>query len=210
MLGTKQTKETIEKRALKHKGKLLSDETKLKISLSNKKTHNSKEYIDKRNQTHIEVGTKLSLIMKTKIMEGKFTPNITNSWTRKNIELDIDGVKIKFRSSWDAAYAVLNLTHQYEKIRIPYEIDGVIKTYIVDFADFENNILYEIKPSSMIKSSMCQKKMEAAKKWAYENNWVYKFITDEWFINNLSNLEQVNFPYITLLKKGLKHGSKKD
>jgi hypothetical protein len=203
LLGSKQAKETIEKRAAKHRGKILSKQTKLKISLSNKKTHSSKEYIDRRNETHKDVGKKLSLTIKTKILNGTFTPNITNSWTRKNIELDIGGVKIKFRSSWEAAYVILNPTHQYEKIRIPYELNGVIKTYIVDFADFENNILYEIKPTSMKSTDVCLLKENAANKWAAENGWVYKYITDDWFINNLDKLKELKFPYLGLLKKGV-------
>lgn len=203
ILGTKQKTKTIEKRAAKHRGKVLSTQTKLKISLSNKKTHNSKEYIDKRNETHKDMGKKLSLIMKTKIAEGKFTPNITNSWTRKNIELDIGGIKTKFRSSWEAAYAVLNPTHQYEKIRIPYELNGITKTYIVDFADFENNVLYEIKPITMKNTNLCLLKESAAIKWVTDNGWTYKYITDEWFIDHIDKLKEIQFPYIGLLVKGI-------
>jgi hypothetical protein len=203
LLGTKQSPATIEKRALAHKGKKLSNETKLKISLTNKKTHNSAEYRASRMEIDIAVGKKLSIIMKQKIQSGEFTPNITNSWTRKNIELLIGGISVKFRSSWDAAFAVLNPTCQYEKIRIPYMINGVYKTYIVDFADFENNILYEIKPDSMKLADVCRIKESAAINWATENNWKYKMINNNWFIDNIKELIAINFPYIHLLKKGL-------
>jgi hypothetical protein len=204
MKGTKQKKETIEKRANSNKGKILSDETKLKISQSNKKTHNSKEYLAKRYETHRNMGKKLSLIMKKKIMEGKFTPNITNSWTRRNIELNVDGLITKYRSSWDAAFAMLNPSCQYEKIRIPYELDGHQKTYIADFADFDNLILYEIKPNSVKSRKVCVIKELAARRWALRNGWEYKMISDDWFMANINLLEDINFPHIKLLKKGLR------
>lgn len=209
MLGTKQSKELIEKRLGWRKGTRHSEETKEKISQSNKKTHNSPEYRSDRIERDIQMGKKLCVIMKEKIATGKFTPCITNSWTRKNIELDIDGIKTKYRSSWEAAFAILNPTYQYEKIRIPYVIDGKFRTYIVDFADFENKVLYEVKPSTMTSSVVCKQKAAAAIKWSSDNGWSYKFVSDDWFIMNLHQLQQLKFPYLASLKKGLTHGSKK-
>jgi hypothetical protein len=141
--------------------------------------------------------------MKKKIMEGKFTPNITNSWTHRNIELNVDGIITKYRSSWEAAFAILNPICQYEKIRIPYEINGLQKTYIVDFADFDNNILYEIKPNAIKSVNSCAIKESAAREWGLRNGWEYKMISDDWFSVNISELEDINFPYINLLKKGI-------
>jgi hypothetical protein len=204
MTGTKQKKETVEKRAASHTGKILSEKTKRKISDSNKKTHTSKEYIDKRSETHKNVGKKMSMIMKEKIANGLFTPNVINSWTHKNIELKIGDVVTKYRSSWEAAFAIIHPLFQYEKIRIPYEIDGKQRTYIVDFADFENNILYEIKPNSTKTSIMCVIKESAARQWALQNGWQYKMINDDWFIANIEILKDMNFPYLNILKKGLR------
>jgi hypothetical protein len=208
MLGTKQSKELIEKRLGWRRGTSQSTETKKKISESNKKTHNSPEYRLTRIEQDIQTGKKLSVIMKEKIATGQFIPCVTNSWTRKNIELDIGGIKTKYRSSWEAAFAIINPTYQYEKIRIPYSIDGKERTYIVDFADFDNKVLYEIKPSAMISSMICKQKATAAIKWSSDNGWSYKFVSDDWFIINLHQLQQLKFPYLPTLKKGLPHGSK--
>lgn len=209
MTGTTQSSETIERRAKKHRGKKLSDKTKLKMSQSNKKTHNSPEYRKKVEITHKNVGEKLSIILREKIAKGEFTPNITNSWTRCRVEVEVGGIKFKFRSSWEAAFFMLNPTFVYEKIRIPYSFKNKTRNYIVDFADYSTNTLYEIKPSSMLSSPKCIAKENAAKIWANENGWTYKIISDDWFMDNLNRLEEIKFPYLSLLNKGLKNASKK-
>lgn len=208
MTGTKQSSSTIKKRADKHRGKKLSTETKLKISNSNKITHNSPEYRKKKLETHKDAGKKLSKILKDKIAAGEFTPKITNSWTRAKIKINIGGVEFAFRSSWEAAFFILNPTYVYEKIRVPYIFENKQKTYIVDFADYATNTLYEIKPNSMTTSQKCIEKQKAAEYWCKVNGWRYNIITEDWFIEKVDELEKINFPYISLLKKGLGNASK--
>jgi hypothetical protein len=208
MLGNVQSPETIEKRSRKHRGKKLSNETKLKISQSNKKTHNSPEYRKKAEITHKNMGKKISNTLKNKIASGEFTPTITNSWTRRQVEVELGEIKFKFRSSWEAAFFVLNPTFVYEKIRIPYNYKGKFRNYIVDFADYNTNTLYEIKPNSLLTTPICIAKEAAAKMWATQNGWTYKIITDDWFIDNLTRLEEIKFPYISLLNKGLSNARK--
>jgi len=209
LTGTKQSPSTVEKRAAAHRGKKLSVETKTKISTSNKRTHNSPEYRKKKIETHKNVGEKLSKILKDKIAAGEFTPKITNAWTRAKISLILDDIKFSFRSSWEAAFFILNPTFVYEKIRIPYISDNKQRNYIVDFADYTNNILYEIKPNSLTASPNCQIKQKAAEEWCNTNGWEYKIISEDWFATKLDELEKIKFPYISLLKKGLANASKK-
>ena len=95
---------------------------------------------------------KQSIILKEKIRNGTFTPNVTNSWTHWESNLIIDDKIIKFRSSWEASFFVCNQHLKYELLRIPYlNGDGNFKTYVGDFFDEKQNILYEIKPTSVFK-----------------------------------------------------------
>jgi len=92
-------------------------------------------------------GDKISSIMKQKIADGLFTPKITNSFTHWDAIIDTGNDIKKFRSSWEACIWFSNQHWEYEKIRIQYiGEDSKPHTYIVDFFDPVNNILYEIKP----------------------------------------------------------------
>lgn len=113
-----------------------------------------KEYREKiskasKNQSK-EVRRKQSERMKKKILEGEFTPKITNSWTRWNSE--VDGKK--FRSSFDALFFIYKNLYRnddvlYEKLRIGYNFENKNHVYIVDFIDSKEKIAYEIKPESL-------------------------------------------------------------
>lgn len=171
-----------------------SEETKKKISETNKQVHNTPEfklrklemYTDKYRQNH-------SRIMKEKIASGEFTPCITNTWTHWDAKVELeDGTVKKFRSSWEACFWFCNQHLEYEKVRIPYSIDGTWKNYIVDFVDTEQKILYEIKPNSVKDNESNVLKSEAAKEWCKVNNYSYSMITDEWFIENVKNVDFKN------------------
>ncbi len=91
----------------------------------------------------------LSKIMKEKIYNGEFTPNIANSFTHWDSYVQFNGEVYKFRSSWEACFWLCNTHLKYETYRIPYTTsDGVLHTYISDFFDYDTNTLYEIKPRS--------------------------------------------------------------
>ncbi|EAJ4655454.1 hypothetical protein CYA84_04410 [Campylobacter coli] len=57
---------------------------------------------------------------------------------------------------------------------------GVARNYIVDFTDFDNKILYEIKPKSEINNDLNKIKENAAIKWCKNNGFVYKIITEDY------------------------------
>ena len=75
---------------------------------------------------------------------------------------------------------------EYEKLRLLYYDTEVnkMRTYITDFIDEENKILYEIKPFCDTISINTINKEKAALKWCKENNYEYIFITEEWFDEN--------------------------
>lgn len=143
--------------------------------------------------------------MKQKILDGSFTPNITNSWANSKTFITIDGCDYFFRSSWESIFW-LKTSFYFEKIRIPYiNSNGENKIYIVDFVDFDSKKLIEIKPSSEKCKMNNILKENSAKKWASKNNFNYEIIDEFWFIENLTDADYINFKsYNTKIDNGLK------
>src|SRR5574343_584900 len=79
------------------------------------------------------------------ILNGTFTPKITNSWCHSRTKIIIKNKIVYVRSSWEAFFYIKNPNLQYEKLRIPYEHNNQTKIYLVDFIDYENKMVYEIK-----------------------------------------------------------------
>ena len=129
---------------------------------------------------------KNSVIMKIKIKNGEFTPNITNSWNYGTSYLMINDEKIKYRSSWEAFFHLCNKDLEYEKLRIEYVHDNEKHNYIVDFIDTYNKKLYEIKPISQLDNPIVKSKEIFCTKWCEKNGYELILITDEWFIENLN------------------------
>lgn len=145
---------------------------------------------------------KMSDRMKGKILNNEFTPNIHNRLT--HFSCIINGKK--YRSSWEGYFALKNPTYEYEKLRIPYEIDGMKKIYIVDFISFEDKKVCEVKPSSLFNGKIMQCKEKALLLWCKENNFNYERISEQYFIDNydenvVSLLDERNRKnFITMVK----------
>lgn len=201
-IGKKQSEETKKKRyhARKHNGsEWHSADTKKKISDSNKIIWNSPEYIEKRKEMFSdEVRKKISNKLKDKIEKGEFTPCITNTWTKWDSFVIVNGHTKKFRSNWECVFWLLNKDLEYEKIRIPYIYRNKKHTYITDFADFENKVIYEIKPDSQKDNPKTEAKIKSAKEWCNENKWKFILISDTWF---KENAKKVNYELHPQLKK---------
>jgi len=103
--------------------------------------------------------------IKNKIKSGEYIPKITNSWSNSMCVTKINGINIKFRSTWEAFFNKVNEKLEYEKIIIPYKYNNIEHNYIVDFVDFKNKILYEIKPKSERYKNINKIKFEYALKW---------------------------------------------
>jgi ribosomal protein L37AE/L43A len=178
------------------------DSTKNKISKTNKLTHNSEEFKEKRKLIYNDDYRKnLSCIMKNKILNGEFTPCITNSWTNWSSFVELNGETKKFRSNWEAVFWLLNKNLEYEKTRIPYKFKNENKIYILDFTDVKNRILYEIKPNSELYTEKVKSKFKYCSKWCNENEWEFKIISDEWFEVNAGKIDYFQHPQ---LKKSMK------
>lgn len=176
--------------------------TKEKIRITNIITHNSATFKETHRVTYLNSRAKISEKIKQRILDGTFTPCITNTWTRWKSFIQIDSENIKkFRSNWDAAFWLLNQHLEYEKIRIPYIFEEKYHIYIVDFVDRKNNILYEIKPDSLKIQEINIIKENAAKKWCSENNYMYVSVNDEWF---KENIKKIDFDKHSNLKKSFK------
>lgn len=153
-----------------YKGTPCTEETKEKIRLT-KIGEKNPMFGTKKTKKEKE---NLSNIMKNKIKCGEFTPNGGNRYT--HFESSYNG--IKFRSSWEAAFYSTNTEMKYEKIRIPYydTKKSIDRIYITDFVDEKKRIIYEVKPSNLLKN--CKDKLQGASKWCKDNDYKFKCITE--------------------------------
>lgn len=152
--------------------------------------------------------SKNSIKMKQNIREGKFIPNVTNSWAKSRCEIEFYRedvlIKIKTRSTWDAYFQIFNPSFVYEKVVIPYKLNNVCYNYIVDFVDYDNKIIYEIKPISNISDKKNKCKMRYARKWCKLNGYKMSIITESWFKKNYEESLIIDQPCEDKMKRNLK------
>lgn len=167
--------------------------------LSETRLGKNNPYFKQTEETKKQTKQKLSIILKNKIKNGEFTPQITNSWCHSRIEIH----GIPFRSCWEAAFYILNPNLKYEKIRIPYiDENGNEKIYITDFVDNFAKKIYEIKPKSVKNNIKNILKEKSAIKWCNDNGYEYICISDEYFFKNAC---KINFNlFEPKLKKSMK------
>lgn len=130
---------------------------------------------------------KVSNSIKNRIKEGTYTPNAFNSFTRKNIilkKLNDDSI-IKFRSSWEIIFYVLNynIDLKYEELRVEYFFKNKRHIYIVDFINETTKTVYEIKPIINMEIPVNIEKLNTLKKWVLENNYKLELVNENMFDN---------------------------
>jgi len=182
-----------------------SESSKSKIQKSNKRVHNDPEYRKNDTEMRIAMGvyTKQSITMKNKILMGEFTPCVTNSWANSRCKLIINGYDVKYRSTWDAVFQILNPSCEYETLRIKYisPKDNKTHSYIVDFVDNVNRITYEIKPKSNRSNDVVLAKEQYLIQWCHYHGYTYSIIDDDWFSKNA---HQVDYDlYDDKIRKGM-------
>lgn len=146
--------------------------------------------------------------MKEKIRNGSFTPAVTNSWCHSRIKYAKD---LYFRSSWEYAFYLIMVargyTLYYEKLRIPYisPLTNTNRIYIVDFIDYENKIVYEIKPETVYTLETIAKE-NALKTWCTINEYTYMLCGSRFLMDNkdILKLELDVCPHKELMLKRLK------
>lgn len=146
--------------------------------------------------------------MKKNIKEGKFIPNITNSWARSRCDISFtrnnEIINLKTRSAWEAYFQIFNPNLLYEKLIIPYKFKKEDHNYIVDFVDHENKIIYEIKPNSTYNNKKNLTKERYARKWCKNNGYRYQMIRNRWFKKNYNENIVIGQPSEEKLIKNLK------
>ena len=130
--------------------------------------------------------------MKERIASGAFTPPVTNSWCKSRLVVEIQGKSVPCRSSWDAAFHIVNPNFLYEDVRISYTFDGRERNYIVDFHDSDNRILYEIKPDCNKSEPIVIAKEAAALEWCDKNGYKFEFVSESWFFENRERWSQAS------------------
>ena len=162
----------------------------------------SKSRIGKGNPIHrisdenrIKWKKTLSKQVKERIKSGNWTPEITNSWCHSRYKIKFKRNKKEIvqnvRSSWEAFYQLMNPDLIYEKLRIPYKINGEWHNYIVDFIDNDNKTVIEIKPKSEELTIKNKIKKEALLKWCDDNQYQYKFINEDFFKKQIWDLKLI-------------------
>ena len=166
------------------KGKPKTEEHKLKLSLLKKENHymRGKTYeeiygIDKANELKKSMSKRST--GENNNMYGIPSPynsgNGWNGWYKGH----------HFRSLLELSFMINYLEKNNipiisaEKISIPYIEDGKKRTYHPDFK--YNNIIFEVKPVSLVSLKNNQNKFKAAKKWCCDNNYEFKIITNDDF-----------------------------
>lgn len=177
-------------------------------SISNRQSGEGNTCHRMTEETFKSMCIKNSFKMKQNIKEGRFIPNITNSWSKSRCCIEFvrnnELVKMKTRSTWDAYFQLFNPNILYEKLIITYKLNKIEYNYIVDFIDIENKIIYEIKPVSNINNSKNKAKIRYARKWAKSNNYKFIIIKDSWFKKHY-NEELINGqPSEEKMKRNLK------
>lgn len=139
---------------------------------------------------------KLSTIMKEKILNGEFTPNIKNSNTHWQVKYN----NKVYRSSWEALFHKFNNNYEYEKLRLPYFYENKKKIYIVDFICYQLKHIVEIKPKSHTTSKIQVAKEIALQEFCQCNGYTYDVYDEEWFRNNFSLSDITDFDDTTQSK----------
>ncbi len=151
-----------------------------------------------------------SKLMREKIALGNYTPPITNSFTHWDAKILLNSGEIKkFRSSWEACFYFCNQHLLFEKLRIPY-FDcqkQVERTYIADFFDNVNNILYELKPKSQWLQSNA--KLQQIISYCLKNNIKFIWLNEDNILDYIDEFLFIgeNVLQLKKLKKGIKNGS---
>jgi len=143
-----------------------------------------------------EVKNKHSLLMKTMIQEGRFTPNSNNRQTHYDVLFN----GLKYRSSWEALYHSYNPQAKYEKLRIPYTHNNEERVYIVDFVDEQNKLVIEVKPRELTKDRIFKAKWESLVDWSQNNGYTVLLADQYWLVNNVLNPDLSKFDDTTARK----------
>jgi hypothetical protein len=149
---------------------------------------------------------KSSALMKERIANGQFTPNINNRWTHWEAIIEHNGKKKRFRSSWEACFFLCNDHLDYETFRVKYLSDeGRMRTTVVDFFDAKNRIAYEIKPKSVF---IAQKtKMDAVIDHCLSNRIKFIWVNESNILKYVdkSMFSDYNLPQYETMMKGIPH-----
>jgi uncharacterized FlaG/YvyC family protein len=163
----------------------MTQETKDKISVKNSGVGNGMYGV-----TMSDIGKQLrSDIMKTKILNGSFTPNSNNRNTHWDAVFDGQA----YRSSWEALYQYINEFAEYESLRIQYELNSENHVYIVDFVDHHNKQVIEVKPRKLCVGDKFAAKISALTIWAKNNGYTVLLADKEWLQAQVVNIDYNRF-----------------
>lgn len=116
-----------------------------------------------------------SVLMRNRILSGKFTPNSNN----RNTHWESVYNNRKYRSSWEAFYQYVYPDAEYEALRIEYAYNSQNLIYVVDFIDHIRKVVAEVKPKELLTDPKTIAKLAALKSWAIKNGYETEIFTLE-------------------------------
>lgn len=132
-----------------------------------------------------ETRLRQSMSIGKKIASGEFKPNVINSLTSKSYCY----MGVSYRSSWEVIFAHFHPECSYETLRVSYTEANHERTYLVDFVDHTNRIVYEIKPLSFRQRNRNMLKEAALIGWCRENGYTCTTVDDPMIADMISKLD---------------------
>ena len=121
--------------------------------------------------------------------ENGLTDIITRKSGKKRYKVIINNIEYSMRSTWEVEFAkILNekgIDFKYECFTIDYEYGGKIKKYYPDFIITNTNIIFEVKPKTLIPYAVNIAKQNASIAAGYD----FRYITED----ELKNIDSINF-----------------
>ena len=114
---------------------------------------------------------------------------VKKSYKNRSIKTTIGGIEYTMRSNWEIQFAELlylkGIQFEYEDIKLKYFYSGKFHTYYPDFKIKGTNILFEIKPYTLVQ----QDRNKAKQRYSIESGYDFRYITEY----ELKDIESINF-----------------
>lgn len=129
---------------------------------------------------------------------GRLTPQTSSEAHGRYVNGTYRGVT--FRSSYEYAFMKLqeeeglivgvDIVYEPQELRVPYEFEGSTHTYFPDFFDLEKNVVYEVKPKSVLLEPKVVAKCSAAYEFFGSIDISFQLITED-DLKNIPTRDQV-------------------
>lgn len=152
------------------------------------KTKYTDERLSKLSRDHSGSGNpsfnRIKTIEEIEKQSNSLKKTIKNGYTpvnNRNTHWEVKQRGRSYRSSWELLFHLMNPSNEYEKLRIDYydTENGENRIYIVDFIDYENKIVTEIKPICFLEDQITKDKLKSLRNWCTINGYTLRIFTED-------------------------------